>query len=709
MFAEILFGKVPDVRRRLKAQNLSADDLRLLTDMEQEGENRKTMLKLLGQLLRRVEKNTKKKKSSKRSKDRHTNPNKDRHVPKTNHETGTFRDFLWSNRHESASLAALCFAEEARSIGLDEADLNSADDVDVLDIVRKFQSFITKRSGAKVCGVCGVAGLEGRGTRIKLDQFNAWIVRPESEHDDSMAATLRREINDSDSPESKEDYLIWRKHLHLHLHTVKGKDVEYILCSRGVTGEYVDVCSRCESRTATIRELSRDREVYLSRFAEKRQNVSAEVSIMPAPECSFTQFDPGKTLEAGRHLSTLEKIALAEFIVAGNVHKVRNARDVVAAFRLSGHTIVFPIDSLGSVATRTLALPRTDVADQQRIMWSGTEGSYAKCHSQILNLRRLQMRYSEVVDALKMLKIMHPRYKEVEIAGKDEIKWEEQKQSVFKDIIIRPDGKREAHESSDIAKGWEPGSRTKQSKGSPCDADFATVMVLGKDSMKPSPLLAVQEVCKAVVEAKRSTKTTIEVGEVPVNEYKEFATLLSGAFPVEFPLGIRDDDLGGGGGLISKKHLHRLVRFYDGRVAKNETLLMYLCNAISRHRSQSNVTARVRKDSAAKLVELANSEKFQHDSAIAEKDPESEEAKELVKQISPLVQLAGGKVPWSPLERLSATHHMYALYHTFGPPAFFVTFAPKTLTNELVLTFGLIQGDPGDTTDLRLPENLQHR
>ena len=46
----MLFGKVPDVRRRLKAQNLSADDLRLLTDMEQEGENRKTMLKLLGQL-----------------------------------------------------------------------------------------------------------------------------------------------------------------------------------------------------------------------------------------------------------------------------------------------------------------------------------------------------------------------------------------------------------------------------------------------------------------------------------------------------------------------------------------------------------------------------------------------------------------------------------------------------------------------------------
>ena len=74
-------------------------------------------------------------------------------------------------------------------------------------------------------------------------------------------------------------------------------------------------------------------------------------------------------------------------------------------------------------------------------MWSGQKGSYADCHSQILNLRRLKMRYSEVVAALKMLKIMHPRYKEVEIADKDEIRWEEQKQSVFNGIIKRPDGK----------------------------------------------------------------------------------------------------------------------------------------------------------------------------------------------------------------------------------------------------------------------------
>ena len=89
------------------------------------------------------------------------------------------------------------------------------------------------------------------------------------------------------------------------------------------------------------------------------------------------------------------------------------------------------------------------------------------------------------------------------------------------------------------------------------------------------------------------------------------------------------------------------------------------------------------------------------------KDPESDEAKELVRSIAPLIRLAGQQVSWSPLERLSATYHLYALYHTFGPPSFFMTFAPKTLTNELVLTFGMMQAnDKARTIDMTLPKNL---
>ena len=113
---------------------------------------------------------------------------------------------------------------------------------------------------------------------------------------------------------------------------------------------------------------------------------------------------------------------------------------------------------------------------------------------------------------------------------------------------------------------------------------------------------------------------------------------------MEFPLGINEDDLGGGGGPMSKKNLYRLMRFYDGRVAKNEMLLMYLGNVIMRHESQSNVSARVRKESATELVKITNNVQFHNDCVVAEKDPQSEEAKDLVGTIAPLIRLAGSHV-----------------------------------------------------------------
>ena len=62
------------------------------------------------------------------------------------------------------------------------------------------------------------------------------------------------------------------------------------------------------------------------------------------------------------------------------------------------------------------------------------------------------------------------------------------------------------------------------------------------------------------------------------------------------------------------------------------------------------------------------------------------------------------------MERTSATYHLYAMYHTFGPPAFLITFAPKTLTNELMLTFGAMQEvNKIKQVDIQLPRNLQHR
>ena len=98
------------------------------------------------------------------------------------------------------------------------------------------------------------------------------------------------------------------------------------------------------------------------------------------------------------------------------------------------------------------------------------------------------MDYDVVVKALKFLQKTHPSYKNVRIASADEVKWEEQSISVQQDPIIVNDKASEAHEAhmtSDIAEGWDPNCRVPQTKGSPLDADFGTVLCV-RNGTSPS-------------------------------------------------------------------------------------------------------------------------------------------------------------------------------------------------------------------------------
>ena len=105
---------------------------------------------------------------------------------------------------------------------------------------------------------------------------------------------------------------------------------------------------RCHGRISRVQTSSgqHNTEVFLSRHKDEIEVLDDGVIIHPAPDCSFAKFDPGKILMTEETLSSLEKTAIAEFVVAGTVHKVRGAKDVNAAYRLKGHNIVFPINSL---------------------------------------------------------------------------------------------------------------------------------------------------------------------------------------------------------------------------------------------------------------------------------------------------------------------------------------------------------------------------
>ena len=202
-----------------------------------------------------------------------------------------------------------------------------------------------------------------------------------------------------------------------------------------------------------------------------------------------------------------------------------------------------------------------------------------------------------------------------------------------------------------------------------------------------------------------TVRATVE--STPINEFTHLANILSYAFPIEFPFGVTAKELGSTGTVL-KRVLRRLTRVYDGRVAHNYILLMYVANLVYRHAALAATSARVDMESSGAVVDIVNHPNWQERANIVSNNPTGPEAKQLIKEIAPLVRLAGKKVPWSPIERLSASYHIYSLYHVFGAPSFFVTFSPKVLTNQLMLKFGEMQ-HPDKTIDFTLPEHLQHR
>ena len=95
------------------------------------------------------------------------------------------------------------------------------------------------------------------------------------------------------------------------------------------------------------------------------------------------------------------------------------------------------------------------------------------------------------------------------------------------------------------------------------------------------------------------------VQSTPINEFTHLANILSYAFPIEFPFGVTSKELGSTGTVL-KRVLRRLTRVYDGRVAHNYILLMYVANLVYRHAALAATSARVDMESSGAVVDIVN-------------------------------------------------------------------------------------------------------
>ena len=171
-----------------------------------------------------------------------------------------------------------------------------------------------------------------------------------------------------------------------------------------------------------------------------------------------------------------------------------------------------------------------------------------------------------------------------------------------------------------------------------------------------------------------------------LNEYQENHELLSKCFPTLFPLGVSENDLGGGAPMSSIQR-KTLLLFYDRRFAKNHNFIFHHFNQEMRRQTNTNVSLRVdRRDARTEdLMRMVNEEDFADNLKIAMQKPKSEEALAIKKKIIPLVKILGANVKWSPFERKATLSRHYGLYHAFGLPFLFGTVSPGMRNSPLAL------------------------
>ena len=202
-----------------------------------------------------------------------------------------------------------------------------------------------------------------------------------------------------------------------------------------------------------------------------------------------------------------------------------------------------------------------------------------------------------------------------------------------------------------------------------------------------------------------------------VDEFSLNENIVGGCFWHLFPLGVDNRSLDHRTGGVAREILRRLFTFYDPRFAECGTLRAHLFSQQLRHGASQQVSVAFKNDKGRikEFETMIQAAGFQKRLQQAHDNPKRASSKKLMKEISPLIQIVGRKLPWTPMERRQAVAQIYGLAYMMGLPTWWVTFNPGMMDNPLVVR--MLQRKRGEavhaaTTDWgvhgRLP-NTQER
>jgi len=179
-------------------------------------------------------------------------------------------------------------------------------------------------------------------------------------------------------------------------------------------------------------------------------------------------------------------------------------------------------------------------------------------------------------------------------------------------------------------------------------------------------------------------------------DYSQFDKIVYGAFPPLFPLA---SGLGEKVGPPDAKTAAHLLRHYRGPF-NDQRFCMLLNNVKTRSDTSREATASVRSNekSMQNFYDIVQARDYPERSAAAKKDPTSEDARKLCRELSGSVMIAGGDVPFSSLERgRTAASQLLSMIRFHGLPNVFLTIGPSETNNALVARLSLARA-PGSET-----------
>ena len=199
----------------------------------------------------------------------------------------------------------------------------------------------------------------------------------------------------------------------------------------------------------------------------------------------------------------------------------------------------------------------------------------------------------------------------------------------------------------------------------------------------------------------------VGVGATPVNEFDKCGELLAGAFPVLFPYGVGAPGMLTGrpkGSTLQSVSVHDdgqyLLQHRDGRFASHRLFLFALFNMIQRRAACYSAKAITKhKDFHAVQEQLEQVTDEQMKSCLdaldagVSLDTALSHVPEVVGRLLSKIKIVGPGVPGSAHARRKLLPQLYAMVHTLGPPALFVTINPHDYGSPVLMHWATGKGD----------------